>query len=153
MPVDVIQIMTAAKASYNPMTIATGNFDLLPHDDLVTIKVTAVAVGDEYLRHAYVRIDGVKYPRLTVAGSFTWEKQLDLAPGAHTIEVEVNSWVGHWEVSALAEYMATGPPALPTDGAKIIPVLIVIGAGILIAAGSWFLTNGFTRLPRMEIPF
>jgi len=155
MPVDVVQIMTAAEASYGPTIIATGTFNLLPHEDLVTITVTAVAVGDPYLRHAYVRIDGVKYPRLTVSGSFTWKEQLDLAPGAHTIEVEVTSWVGHWEVSALAEYMATEGPILPVDGIGLVSILIIAGVGIAITAGSWLLTDGFTRLPKLliELPF
>ncbi|MHA1290671.1 MAG: hypothetical protein ACTSPB_25080, partial [Candidatus Thorarchaeota archaeon] len=136
----------------------TKTFNLPAHEGAVTISVQGFAKGDGYGRYCYIRLDGEQKIKKIVAGQFNWSQTLELPAGQHTLEVEVTSWVGYWEIYAQCNYMPTPGLDLPLiDLAEVDMTIPIVGAVIAVIGGvSYFLTDGFQKmptLPEFKLPF
>jgi len=128
-------------------------FSIPYHENPVAFRIRISPVGTGY-RVPYVFVDGVQIYRTLTGMSQDVTKTVDLVAGTHSITVKTDPGTrspygtGPYVFTVTATYeLIEGPP--PID---LLPILIVAGVGIVIV-GSWFLTDGFTRFPRIELPF
>jgi len=137
----------------------TEAFSLPYHENPVTFRLRFTPVGTGY-RVTTVLVDGQAILRYLTGMPQDVTKAIDLTAGAHSVTVKTDPGTtspygtGPYVFTVTATYEPIeGAPPPPPD---LLPILIIAGIGIVIAAGSWFLTDGFTRFPKIpviELPF
>lgn len=135
----------------------TEQFSIPYHENPVTFGIGIRPSGAGY-RTLYVFVDGVQIYKTHTGMSQSVTKSVDLVAGTHSITVRTDPGgrspygTGPYVFTVTATYKpAAGPP--PIEELDLLPILIITGVGIVIAAGAWLLTDGFTKLPRIELPF
>lgn len=143
-----ITLLSGEIASYKPRNIPTATFDVLPHEGDVTIHVWGGSIDDRYSREIFIRLDGQRIHRAVISGSFDYKTTRALSTGTHTLEVEITAWVGSWEVNADIVYKPTVQDASDELFLVILGGVTVVGTAI----ASWYLTDGFTKIPSIAMP-
>lgn len=134
-------------------------FSIPYHENPVTINMVFRPVGAGY-RCPTILIDGQAFLRYLTGMPQNVNKTIDLTAGTHSITVKTDPGTrspygtGPYVFTVTATYEPAEGPAIPE--LDLLPILIITGVGIVIAAGAWLLTDGFTKMPKLpfiELPF